>query len=54
MTINIYEQVENECSLVDLLRRIAELIEQGYTSGYHPDCELVERPTGQATSEVVD
>jgi hypothetical protein len=36
MTININEQVRNEVELVDLLRRIAELVEQGYTSGYHP------------------
>jgi hypothetical protein len=51
MTINIYEQVKNETGLVDLLRRIAELVEQGYTSGYHPGWELVDSPTEQATSD---
>jgi hypothetical protein len=51
MTINIYEEVETESELVDLLRRIAELAEEGYTSGYHPGWELVDSPTEQAASD---
>jgi len=51
MTINIYEQVDGEHDLVDLLRRIAELVEEGYASGYHPGWELVDSSTEQATSD---
>jgi len=54
MTINIHEQVKNETDLVDLLRFVAELVEQGYASGYHPGWELVDSSTEQAASEADD
>lgn len=40
--IAIYETVDSEQALADLLRHIASLVEQGYTSGYYPGWELQE------------
>ena len=40
--IIIYETVEDEQALADLLQHIAGQIQQGYTSGYHPGWEMQE------------
>lgn len=42
MKIEITQQVKDESEMADLLKRIAELIEEGYTSGYHPHWTLIE------------
>jgi hypothetical protein len=38
--INIPESVKDTLDMVNLLRRIADMIEEGYTSGYDPDWSL--------------
>jgi hypothetical protein len=40
ITIEISEKVENTNDMVDLLRSIANLVEEGYTSGFSPDWNL--------------
>lgn len=41
-TISIIGPAKKQEDIPDQLRNIAELIEQGYTSGYYPSWELVE------------
>lgn len=39
-TIEITEEVASTYDMVDLLKHIASLVEQGYTSGYYPHWNL--------------
>lgn len=39
----INEDAEDEEDFAEILHRIADMIEQGYTSGYHPYWTLIER-----------
>ena len=39
----IEEDVEDEEEFAELLHRVADMIEQGYKSGYHPYWTLIER-----------
>ena len=41
MKIKIYEEKEAECDIVDLLRYIADLIEEGNYRGYYPHWEII-------------
>jgi hypothetical protein len=38
--IIIHEEVRTDADMVDVLNRIVELIEGGYTSGYYPGWDL--------------
>lgn len=40
ITIDITEETKRYSDMADLLRHIADLIERGYTSGYHPSWDL--------------
>lgn len=40
--IVIHESVESNEDLADLLRRLADMVEEGYTSGYYPAWEIEE------------
>ena len=34
--IEIYDEADSEDEMADLLRHIADMVEDGYTSGYYP------------------
>jgi hypothetical protein len=40
ISINITEETSTNDNMASLLRRIADLIDEGYTSGYEPDWDL--------------
>ena len=44
LKIEITEDAADKTDMVELLRRIADLVEEGYTSGNYPDWKL----TGEA------
>ena len=39
-TLVVVEETETTADMADVLRTIAALIEQGYTSGYYPTWQL--------------
>lgn len=47
ITIKITEEVSSYSSMADVLRRIADLIDSGFTAGYDPDFQL----TGEEEKE---
>lgn len=42
MRIEIHENAKNGSEMLDILNRVAELIAEGYTSGFGPDWELID------------
>lgn len=52
-SIIIHEETNDDQNMVDVLRRIADLVEQGYTNGYEPSWELQgeEEPEEQDETE---
>jgi hypothetical protein len=42
LTIVIHDEFDDEKDLVDALRYISELIDDGYTSGYSPNWDIAD------------
>ena len=49
--IKIWEEFANTDEMANTLEIIANLIKEGYTSGYYPAWEVVEQPVNHTTDE---